>query len=262
MYKVLSPLALFIICLLSFSLLAEESISDSLSVKKKAQKREPATAVGKTFHKVFGSSNSDRVRRSDKFKRNSLGTKESTFSIGFEVEPYLICGNNFNYSRGGNLLFGGSIDHYNKWLFLKLGIQVYTLGVDDHLYGRIKDDNIFSFSLGVDYKSYFPKTVDNLISPYILVEMKGEAIIWQNINSASTSDNTVVSNYVLGSGSGVTLFSRSNFRFDINISAGVKLYQKTPLSEEEEGTNGYRFEPLDMDFYVRSGFIFWITRED
>lgn len=247
-----------LLLLLSSLIFTTWASEDTTTVHKK-KKPESSTAVGSTFRKIFTSNKKKRVRK-DTFKRNSLGTKESTFSVGFEFEPVLIARQNFTYSTGGSILFGGSLDHYNKWLFGKIGIQKYTLGLDDKLNGVVQDSNIVSASIGLDYKSYFPKTVDLIVSPYILVQMETEVIIWEykvpRLDTAGTEQVTdAIVNTSFGSGAGVTFFNRSNIRMDINLSAGVRLYGDQTLNLLET-------KPFDTDFYIRVGIQLWLSRED
>lgn len=225
------------------------------------------SVVGETLKKVFSSKKEGRKRRTDTFKRNNLGTKMSTFSVGLELEPTLIARRNFHHSVGANLLFGGSLDHFNKWLFFKMGTHKYDLGKDDLLYGLVKDSTLFGFTLGFKYKSYFPHTVDRFISPYIMLEIETEAIIWEYIANTTNSDgssvkNDLVSNYIVGSGGGFTIFNRNHLRVDFSFSGGIRFYQERTMVLEDGTFETYNTDPFETDFYLRSGFTIWITREN
>lgn len=257
---VIAPLlALLISC---SALFAEES-ADMLS----REKRESSTIVGGVFQKIFSSKKEKRIRRNDSYKRNSLGTKESTFSVGLEFEPALISHYNFHHSLGINLLFGGSLDHYNKWLFFKMGTHMYDLSESDLLYGAIKDSTLFGFTMGFKYKTYNPRTVDNVIASYVVLEAETEAIIWEykesmKSESGGSVKNDLVSNYSFGSGGGFTILNNSHVRADLYLTAGVRIYQERTMLLEDGSFEKYDNNPFDTDFYIRSGFTFWITREN
>lgn len=231
------------------------------------EKREANTVVGGTLQKIFSSSKTKRVRRKDTFKRNELGTKESTFSVGLEFEPTLIARYNFHHTMGFNIIFGGSLDHYNKWLFGKIGTHKYDMGRDDLLYDNVKDSTLFGMRLGLQYKNYTPRLVNSMVAPYILIDHEWDFIYWE-YNSGVTSDNgkSLKSDLVvvnsLGAGGGLTFFNRSHFRADIFLSGGVRFYQQRTITHIDESFINYEDSKFDPDFYLRSGITLWITREN
>lgn len=253
---------LFISCMLFSPLFAEE-VRDTI----RTSQRKSSSVVGGTLQKIFDSKGPERKRESGRFKRNTLGTKESTFSVGMEVEPSLIGRYNFHHSIGINLFVGGSLDHYNKWLFFKMGSHQYDLSKGDLLYGHVVDSSLYGFTLGLRYKNYTPRTVNQLIASYIMLEMETEAIIWEytdpkKAESGGTVKNDIVSNYSLGSGGGFTFLNRSHVRIDLSFCAGVRFYQEQTMMLEDGSFEKYDNTPFDTDFYLRSSFAVWITREN
>lgn len=237
--------------------------TDSLS----REKREANTVVGGTLQKIFSNSREKRTRRKDTFKRNSLGTKESTFSVGFEFEPTLVARYNFHHSLGFNLLIGGSLDHYNKWLFFKLGSHKFDMGKDDLLHNSIKDSTLWGLRTGLRYKNYTPRLVDQFVAPYILIDVEADLIYWEYKSGVKAEDGSrlksdIVIASCLGAGGGITLFNRSHFRADFAFSAGIRIYEQRTKNLEDGSFVQYNNNPFDTDFYVRTGIIFWISREN